>query len=131
VEGAGLEGLLPVPWVFAWSQTRYMLPGWYGAGSALRPRSASWAGPTARCCDGWFFSCANLLDDVETMRRARIRRFARYYDELVPEPLRRFSARSAASFDSCLRADPRRPRNRALLDSDPTLSARSSCAIPT
>jgi len=28
VEGAGLEGLLPVPWVFAWSQTRYMLPGW-------------------------------------------------------------------------------------------------------
>src|SRR6266853_998895 len=25
VEGAGLETLLPVPWVFAWSQTRYML----------------------------------------------------------------------------------------------------------
>src|SRR2546430_17257864 len=36
LEGAGLETLLPVPWGFAWSQTRYMLPGWYGAGTGLR-----------------------------------------------------------------------------------------------
>src|SRR5580693_5168783 len=34
-EGAGIAGLLPVPWVFAWAQTRYMLPGWYGAGAGL------------------------------------------------------------------------------------------------
>ena len=32
---ADLSALLPVPWVFAWSQARYMLPGWYGAGSGL------------------------------------------------------------------------------------------------
>src|SRR5262249_46557841 len=34
-EKAGIAELLPVPWVFAWSQTRYMLPGWYGAGAGF------------------------------------------------------------------------------------------------
>ena len=32
---AGLEDLRAIPWVFAWSQNRHMLTGWYGLGSAL------------------------------------------------------------------------------------------------
>ncbi|WP_053227182.1 phosphoenolpyruvate carboxylase [Solirubrobacter soli] len=32
---AGVESLRAIPWVFAWTQNRLLLPSWYGAGAAL------------------------------------------------------------------------------------------------
>ena len=33
--GRNLEELRAIPWVFAWMQSRYVLPSWYGVGHAL------------------------------------------------------------------------------------------------
>ncbi|MFC5581590.1 phosphoenolpyruvate carboxylase [Rhodanobacter terrae] len=61
----GVQDLRAIPWVFAWTQCRSILPGWYGLGSALE-QSAQQLGEEAlvEMARDWpFFS--NVLDDVE------------------------------------------------------------------
>lgn len=61
----GVQDLRAIPWVFAWTQCRSILPGWYGLGSALEQGVQQFGEATlAEMARDWpFFT--NMLDDVE------------------------------------------------------------------
>jgi phosphoenolpyruvate carboxylase len=120
-EGAGITGLLPVPWVFAWAQTRYALPGWYGAGAGLAAVVQRFGLTRVReVIAGWFF-LRNLIDDVETMLARADLDIAHYYDALAPAELRHYADDIRAEYQaSCAQVLAVRD-GRELLDSDPTL----------
>jgi len=110
-----------VPWVFAWSQTRYMLPEWYGAGAGLSAALERFGLARLReTCAQWFFM-RNLLDDIETMLARVDLDIAQHYDELAPAPLRRFAGRIRAEYGSACERILAIKDSRELLDSDQTM----------
>src|SRR5262249_43228035 len=62
----GLDALRAIPWVFAWTQTRVILPAWYGVGSALEEAGRHQAGADqlAQMYRVWPFF-RTVLDNVE------------------------------------------------------------------
>lgn len=63
-EDAALSNLRAIPWVFAWSQARAVIPGWYGVGSGLQTAiEAGHAATLKEMARDWpFFS--TFLDDI-------------------------------------------------------------------
>jgi phosphoenolpyruvate carboxylase len=117
---ADLSALLPVPWVFAWSQARYMLPGWYGAGSGLAAAARTLGAARVReTYESWFF-LRNLIDDVETMLARADLGIAHYYEELSPPALRHFGEQIRAEYHLACEQVLAIKGSRELLDSDPT-----------
>ena len=58
-----IQSLRAIPWVFSWSQSRAMLPGWYGFGSAVANSGVSMS-QLRDFCAGWpFFS--SMLANME------------------------------------------------------------------
>jgi phosphoenolpyruvate carboxylase len=82
-EGSGIEALRTVPWVYAWTQSRHVLPGWYGIGTGLDAAAREHgAANLAKAWAAWPF-LANLLDDVEMdLVRADLD-IAAHYDALA------------------------------------------------
>ncbi|OOF31051.1 phosphoenolpyruvate carboxylase [Salinivibrio proteolyticus] len=84
----GVESLRAIPWIFAWSQNRLLLPAWLGAGQAIDHAIAK--GHKAQLeemCREWpFFSTRlGMLEMVFTKTNLDI---AKYYDQrLVDESL--------------------------------------------
>jgi phosphoenolpyruvate carboxylase len=128
--GAGVAGLLPVPWVFAWAQSRYMIPGWYGAGGALAAVVARFGLPRLRAVSASWFFLRNLIDDIETMLARTDLDIAHYYDALAPEELRRYGDRIRAEYRLARAQVLAIKDSRELLDSDPTLQCSIALRNP-
>ena len=64
-EMRGVQDLRAIPWVFAWTQCRSIITGWYGLGSALEKiAEADGEDALIDMAREWPFF-ANMLDDVE------------------------------------------------------------------
>jgi phosphoenolpyruvate carboxylase len=92
VELSGVAALRSIPWAHSWSQSRYMFPGWFGAGTALAKASeVIGAELLGEMYARWFFF-GNLLDDVElSLARADLE-IASFYEALVDTEHTRFIA---------------------------------------
>jgi phosphoenolpyruvate carboxylase len=119
------EGLRAIPWVFAWTQVRYNVPGWYGTGAGLAgllDEDARAADDLAGLYAAWPFFRA-LVDNVQIeMARARPV-MAAAYDRLV-EGGEAGSAHHARIVDDLRRGSAailRITGQDALLDSDPVI----------
>jgi len=83
--GAGLENLRAIPWVFAWTQSRHLLPGWFGVGSGLAAAAAAHGDDVlADMAQRWPFF-ANLLADVEMVLAKADLDIARRYADLAAD----------------------------------------------
>jgi phosphoenolpyruvate carboxylase len=104
--GTSIESLRSVPWVFAWIQSRHLLPSWYGAGAGLGAAIEAQGLPAVQeACKEWPF-LRYLVDDIEAMLARADLEISHAYQELVDEPLRRH-------FDS-IRAEYERARQHIL-----------------
>lgn len=89
----GVESLRAIPWIFAWTQTRLMLPAWLGWEQALQKALDRGEGEQlAAMRAGWPFFTTRI-DMLEMVLAKTDDEIARRYDErLVSAPLQRLGA---------------------------------------
>jgi phosphoenolpyruvate carboxylase len=120
-EGTGVQALRAIPWVFAWTQSRHMLPGWFGFGSGLQAALELHGEEViARMTAHWPFF-GHLLDDVETMLGRTDLEIASHYDALAGGKLRAQGNPIAEEYALTVEHVLRLRGSARLLDGDPTL----------
>ena len=117
----GFEALRAVPWVFAWTQSRHMLPAWFGAGLGLKTAIDELGIGVARAAyAGWTFF-ATLVDDLEASLARADLEIAAAYESLAEPRFRNFGVQVREEFELVRQQVIEIKQTSALLDRDPTL----------
>ena len=123
----GIEALRAIPWVFAWTQNRLLLPSWYGAGAALAEGELDLQREMAA---GWPFF-GSLLSTLEMALYKTDLGVAERYLRLVEPPLRdRFWPDIAREHDQVVGRVLELTGAPSLLDDSPALQRRLSHRNP-
>jgi phosphoenolpyruvate carboxylase len=117
----GFDALRAVPWVFAWTQSRHMLPAWFGAGLGLRTAVEELGLEVARSAYKEWNYFTTLIDDLEASLVRADLAIAAAYEDLAEDRHRPFGVKLREEFQQVLEQVLSIKQITALLERDPTL----------